>query len=240
MGRSEGQLDPERVDENWETLLAHIKARFDKRFLEPADILLKHEDEEIRQGSLPEGLGFSVLAIDCLLIETICGYENGAPTPMRGTSQAFETFLTTAPRFEKAFAQESRANEFVDAIRNGLLHDGETRRGWTIRQGTPTGPIVEDVGSGLIRLYRSAFHEALKDYVAAYFERLRAEDGVELRENLSNRIEQLCKDSVLSKQGGPLNTLVWAAHQDRGQPEPNDPLDQRRLRLATVVKKPSH
>lgn len=191
-----GQLDPESYDENWQTLIDHVRNRLEKRFLEPADILLEHEQEHIQKGSSPEGLGFSVLAIDCLLIETLCGYEQGQRTRRGGTHKAFENFLNTAPRFKDAFGHAGRAGDFADAIRNGLLHDGETRKGWIIWQGRPDGPIVADFGDGLLRLYRSAFHNALKEYVIDYFERLRAADGTQLRRNLESRINQLCEDSA--------------------------------------------
>lgn len=191
-----GLLDPASFDANWEKLLVHMRTRFAARFLEPAEVLLDYERKQIQSGKLPEGLGFSVLAIDCLLIETICGYKQGTRTLRGGTSKAFETFLSTAPRFKEVFDEGGRASDFAGAIRNGLLHDGETRSGWIIWQGCAEGPIVDDFGGGVLRLYRSAFHSALKEYVDDYFTRLRKADGTQLRENLRNRIDQLCKDSA--------------------------------------------
>lgn len=194
------RLDPDAFDDNWEKVVAHMHTRFAKRFLEPAEVLLSHEAQQIQEGTLPEGLGFTVLAIDCLLIETICGYEQGARTLVGGTSSAFEAFLSTAPRFKDAFAQGSRASAFANAIRNGLLHDGETRSGWIIWQGHAGGPIIDDLDGGVLGLYRSAFHSALKEHVSDYFARLRAKEGTQLRENLKKRIEQLCKESAPSME----------------------------------------
>ena len=193
-----GRLESDSYDEKWETLIAHVHRRLLRRFLEPADVLLRHEGEQVERGVLPEGLGFSVLAIDCLLIETICGYEQGERTRIRGTGKAFERFLSTAPRFKEAFGQGGRASDFADAIRNSLLHDGETRKGWIIWRGSADGPLIDDWGDGLLRLYRSAFHTALKEYVDDYFVRLRAAGGDELRRNLARRIDQLCEDSAPS------------------------------------------
>lgn len=191
-----GQLESSTYDENWEILIGHVWMRLSKRFLEPADVLLRHEQKQIRDDVFPEGLGFAVLALDCLLIEMLCGYERGEHTVVGETGKTFESFLSTRPRFKEAFSLDDRAATFCAAVRHGLLHDGETRKGWIIWQGSDDGPLIEDWGDGLLRLYRSAFHNAVKEYVDGYFARLRAEGEDELRMNLIKRLDQLCEESA--------------------------------------------
>jgi hypothetical protein len=160
--------------------------------MKPVDTILEKDQQE---PGLPEGRGFAIVALDCLLLESLYGYERGKRTEARETGAAFADLLYKKSQFAGAFAQ-GRAAKFGAAVRNGLLHDGETRQGWLIWRGDY--PLVEDLGDGRLALYRDAFHKAVKACFKEYFDKLRSPSdpvGVELRKTFKARVSQLCKDS---------------------------------------------
>jgi hypothetical protein len=119
------RLNPQKYDAQWRRVLGQMAARFNERFVGPADALIRR-DKRFRR--VPTGPGFAVLALDCILIETLFGYERGARTELGETGGAFIAFLKTQTGFEKG----DRAASFARAVRNGVIHDGETRDGWTV------------------------------------------------------------------------------------------------------------
>lgn len=188
------RLDPLRLDESWRDLIERIRTRVEKRFLEPVQLLL-NEERLARRDEYPEGLGFTVLAIDCLLIETLCGYENGARTNVGQTASTFEEFLKSAAGFADFFGEGDRAADFARSVRNGVLHDGEARNGWIVWERDPDGKVGDDLGEGVRVVYRSAFHEALVDYQDSYFDRLLETGNADLRANLKQRLDSLASES---------------------------------------------
>src|SRR5260370_35798832 len=68
--------------------------------------------------------GFTVLALDCLLIETLQQFKDGVRETPRGESGAyFERLLTSAP-FSAHFTQATAAT-FYDHFRCCILHEAE-------------------------------------------------------------------------------------------------------------------
>lgn len=190
------QLDPTRLDEQWQRAITAIERRFAARFIEPADALRKLDAAD--QGAFPEGRGFAILALDCLLIETLFGYRRGRRTLFGETSDAFKAFLAGAPSFKDDAALRARIPSFATAVRNGVLHDGETREGWIVWKSGPPGILAEVLGDRRLVLYRDAFHSAVVAAQKEYFDALRAGAGTEeaeLRARFRDRVDQLCDES---------------------------------------------
>jgi hypothetical protein len=139
------------------------------------------------------GFGFAMLAIDCLLIDTLQSFREGRTSSNEARStKAFIDFLVERPRFAPEFVSRSRAREFVDNVRNGLLHDGETRGGWRVRQGFPNGKVLEKTADGWI-LYRDRFHFALEAEFSDYLEQLMLPDAdPSLRSKFLRRMDSIC------------------------------------------------
>jgi hypothetical protein len=174
-------------------------AAFSERFLKPIQAILDHDD-----GETAEGRGFAVLALDCLLLESLYGYQRGRHTNVGATGAAFEKILLREP-FRADFEPGGRAASFGRAVRNGILHDGETRDGWIVWKAYGRGaPMVEE-RDGITRIYREIFHEGVKTYVTRYFESLREDspDATTLRENFKCRVNELCEDSAPPPIVGP-------------------------------------
>jgi hypothetical protein len=195
----QGKLSDESYGADWETAIAGIEGRFQERFIKPADNIQAMDRDTNEGPAFPEGRGFAIVALDCLLLESLYGYEMGKHTKGYGeTKTAFTVLLGSRRQFAKAFVPEDRAALFAAAVRHGLLHDGETRHGWIIRQGRSNGPLVGRLSDDRLVLYRDPFHAAVKAYVAEYFEILRSSHDAERtkrRKAFRARVEELCKES---------------------------------------------
>lgn len=187
-----GALRSDLYDEKWRRVIDAFYRRFDERFLGPAQAILDRDE-----GKIAEGSGFAVLALDCLLLESLYGYRMGRHTNVGATSSAFERILLEEP-FRKEFESKGRAAAFARAVRNGILHDGETRDGWIVAQALRDGlPMLEERDRMTV-IYREVFHEGVKAYLTAYFASLKEEGSLAtaLRENFRCRVNELCDDSA--------------------------------------------
>jgi len=128
--------------------------------------------------------GFAVVALDCLLIETLIGFMTGEP------SRGPDALLTKKVGNDELKFTEEQAQQFRESVRNGVIHDAETRSGWIIRPGKPDGQILT-INGGSIALNRDAFHSALKRELQVWLGKLRSGDDEMLRKNMKKRMEQI-------------------------------------------------
>jgi hypothetical protein len=120
--------------------------------------------------------GFAIMALCCLLIDTLqsfrvkpdamepvtgpCLYPSGpCIRPASSTTEQFKRFLRL-PAFRGEFDEDKVATQFVRGIRNGILHEAETRR-WVVWRDEPLDRIV-DREDGVYAVNRTAFYRALK------------------------------------------------------------------------------
>ena len=133
--------------------------------------------------------GFAVLALDCLLIETLQQFKEGADeTPRRKGEQYFVNFLTTAP-FSSYFTKTSAA-KFYGHFRCGILHQAEIKASSKVRR---VGPLVAPTpdGKGLI-INRKLFHATLRKAFAAYLRALRNRSDALLCQHFVKKMNHIC------------------------------------------------
>jgi len=160
------------AEEHWQKAIEIVEDRINGRFIRWIDQLI---------GS--EFAGFATMALDCLLLETLYGFQAGASTP--DTRKAYKTILTAPPfHFDDALAVA-----FYENVRNGIIHDTETRKGWLIRM-TPQSEIVKLDGAGSHILNRTIFHSRVKKAVRDWITQLRDGDTT-LRENMRKRMDEI-------------------------------------------------
>jgi hypothetical protein len=80
--------------------------------------------------SLCQENGFSIMALSCLLIETFESFRQGWPSSDGKSQAAFCYFFDRETRFHDF---KGYARDFYKHVRCGILHQGETTGGWTIR-----------------------------------------------------------------------------------------------------------
>src|SRR5574337_1186869 len=118
------QLD-DHNSKDWCEAIGIFDKRIRARYLEPVDLLLRAE----KHAKYRWRFGFTVLAIDCLLVETLQAFRLGLRDTKRRSKEMCRQFLTERPRFRKHF-DEPRAEAFYDFVRCGIVHQAEVREGW--------------------------------------------------------------------------------------------------------------
>jgi hypothetical protein len=141
----EGHLNTAEKD----ALIEFVSQRYEERFLDPIRTLRSAPRHS-------RGYGFAIMALCSLLIESLQSYRYGLPTTNAGEfgrlasfnppaefeipqkdhrsgTQVFCDFFSYAPH--KRLFPNVDGLIFYRAIRNGLLHQAQTKEGWRIKTG---------------------------------------------------------------------------------------------------------
>jgi hypothetical protein len=199
-------------DENaWLQAIDVFERRMKERFFSCLDALVQADTKPDLQSDalgtdhcIP---GFSVMALCCLLIETLQGFrEPSTPfsppgpcefpaglciKPSSGTNEQFRKFLRL-PSFGGAFNNKDVANEFLRGVRNGILHEGETRK-WVIWRQEPQEQIVAPEQDGYA-LNRYLFYGAVKQEFESYLKDLRNPESKQ-RQRFREQMQKLCNET---------------------------------------------
>lgn len=161
-------LKPASPEKDWISATEMFRKRME-RFLEPVRVLMDSRDAKTVIYS-----GFAIVALDCLLIETLQSFKTGRSNPVRYndrlSTQMIIDFLTQRPFF-KPYFDEKKARIFCDHFRNGMLHQGEVKSSGLIRIDTPEIVVPSDDNQSLV-INRWKFHNALIKEVENYIAEL--------------------------------------------------------------------
>jgi hypothetical protein len=137
-------------DKGWSKKPAFIEQRLRERYVDPIE-KLRPEDKN----------GFTIMALSCLMIETLESFYQGWGDTTGKSRRCFELFFAREPRF-KVIQDAGLAMSFYQNVRCGILHLGETKGGWKISR---SGAMFD---RGSMTLNATAFHRqialSLKDY----------------------------------------------------------------------------
>lgn len=143
-------------------------------------------------------LGFSIMSNMCLLMETIQSFRDGIKDSRGQEPKMFEKFidkygekhfaLTANEKKEFANTQKENTHSFYQNIRNGILHQGETKGGWRINNGDK----AIDVENKLIDAKK--FLDTMDKVLKAYIGKLKSgEESMEKCIKKLNAIIDNCK-----------------------------------------------
>jgi hypothetical protein len=171
---------------DWRKARSILRARINERYIVPCDRLI---NAEVRKAPGKRRYGFAVMALDCLLIETMGAFLDGLTDTTGHSRRVFCKFLRATAPFANAFAKPRLAEKFYDQFRCGILHQAEVKgegRVWSI------GPIV-DVDGERITVNRNAFHAALKAAFSNYLSELSDPANASLRENFKRKMDFIAR-----------------------------------------------
>lgn len=172
---------------DWATMVAIFQDRMHGRFLAPIEIM----EADSRIG---EFAGFSIMALDCLLIETLNQFYHGLDETPRDHKRHFWTFFRGSQYFKTNFTRKI-SDIFYSHVRCGLLHQAQTKKGTLIRadQETMISPAPGGLVNGII-VDRLRFHDAIKKEISTYGNRLESsdEDSADLRKNFIIKMQHIC------------------------------------------------
>lgn len=168
-------------ESDWQKAIEIFRDRLEGRFFKPIQMITSYEFA-----------GFAVVALDCLLIETIQQFIEGADeTPWKKEGEYFEKFLTKTGF--KDYFDKILAGKFYTQIRCGILHKAEIKNSSTIRRtnGLPLVKLSDD-GEGIV-INRIKFHKQLENEFKNYLERLSNPSEVTLRSNFKKKMDYICR-----------------------------------------------
>jgi len=155
---------------DWMTAVDIFLDRLCGRFLTPIEAIINHPDCEIQEFS-----GFTIIAIDCLLIETLNQFYRGTDETVGRHEDAFWDFFRGSRFFKNEFDTKQKAEIFYRHFRCGILHQAQTKKLSKIRIGMPAMAQLSVPGrikEGLI-IDRQKFHQALFNEINDYADKLK-------------------------------------------------------------------
>jgi len=178
------QLD-DAASHDWDIAISTFDSRIHERYINPVDFLVAAETDT---PLIERRFGFTILAIDCLLIETFGAFIEGHEDTDGCSKATFCKFLTARPQFSNHFS-EPLAKQFYKEFRCGVLHQAEvggSSKVWSV------GPLVQTVGDAII-VNRNEFHERLKIEFTAYLQELRNHTNTVLRDNFRKKMNFIAR-----------------------------------------------
>jgi len=155
------RLDLSSAGKDWSKAILMLRLRITERFIEPTDKLIELESSIPAKG---KKYGFAILALDCLLCETIQSFYEGVENSKGHSKQLFVKFLRERQNFKSHFTSDADAEDFYINFRCSLLHQAQTSgstKVWAL------GPLIKRL-NGETKVNRLVFHQALKDEFELY------------------------------------------------------------------------
>lgn len=163
--------------ENRKAIGDFVIQRFEERYFSPIENTpLKHKH------------GFTILAIACLVIETLESFYQGRPDTIRLSKKMFRDFFNRSTNLVD-FIKDG--DWFFDEIRCGILHQAETRGGWRIWR---KGPLLD---KNKKTINATKFLNEIRLEVRRYAEEIQSNDVC--WNNLKKKMEAICQNGMIVK-----------------------------------------
>jgi hypothetical protein len=158
------------------SIISFIKNRFTERYILPfRDNKSKH--------------GFSMMAVSCLMIETLESFWNGWLNSKNKSEKAFCYFFD---RSNRLIDFRGYSKEFYKHVRCGILHQAETTGGWRItRKGELFNKLTKTINA-------TEFIKILEEELSDYCNKLNNSHwDSEIWRNLRKKMNKICKNTEL-------------------------------------------
>jgi len=185
-------LIPGSAPELWQTAFTdYFYERLASRYLQPISVL--------QANGTFQGEGFSIVAIQCSMIEFLESTVQGlsyhhrrrndpplGPHEYSDSGDIFVQFLSNRQPFAADFNRDT-ARDFYESVRCGLLHEARTKNGWTIWARSPAGKVADPVAKVV---YRNDFQAGIIEFIEWYRTALGSE--VAVQEAFIRKFDSLC------------------------------------------------
>src|SRR5258706_4007343 len=147
----------------------------------------RYLERYIRPISGPQRHGFAIMAICCLMIESLVSFRNGWRKTIVDGHEAFEQFFNSDAVFGELAPLSA---EFYGHVRNAIFHQAETTGGWRIRRDEHR-PLFESANR---TIQADKFRDAVERSLLKYCGELRVNDwNSPIWENLITKVDSICK-----------------------------------------------
>lgn len=147
------------------------------RYIDPINLLSNSENIE--------KYGFAVMALDCLLIETLAQFRKGLKNTKGISKKEYVGFLEECIHMEN-----SEAEEFYNKIRCGILHSAQTYNGARLSM---NGKKIIENNKGTLIVSFDKMTESIISYFGDYKKKLVNGCDVELRNNFVKKMNYVCR-----------------------------------------------
>lgn len=169
-------------EEDWNRAIEMFDDRIDGRFFDVINVLKNNL-------VIPQS-GFSIMALDCLLIETLMQFKNGySVTPKGCNKKEYTNFLKD--EFPNEFPTKKIAELFYKDIRCGILHSAETKNGSDLTFNESS--VIKMIASNKIRVDIMKITRMLESYYKDYIRKLNDDNCSELRRKFIEKMDFVCK-----------------------------------------------
>lgn len=183
------RLNPDTpTSADWDTALKIFDERIRRRFLDPVGALIEAEKDRGQKM-----YGFAILAIDCLVIETLQGFREGKASHRGKSEERFANFLTGWDAFKvclpKNCDSRSLAKRVYSGYRSALHHSGATDGAFRVGI---SGPVFDFKNEHEVKINRTCLHKELTREFETYLDDLCSQNGTELRRNFLKKMNAIC------------------------------------------------
>ena len=199
-------------DDVWEAAILLFEKRLMRKFFDPVQLIIN--------GKTLKGEGFTIVTVQCALIEMFAAFRKGKIFNHNRTSDSpkyeykesqkmFTSLLRTASIFKDNFWELNQRGkvvinrpfnsvDFYKNVRCGLVHEARTKANWHITATPLNIPIKSEkkfivTEEGKTKIYRTILHYRLLDYLKEYLNELRndADEGKILRRYFARKLDDL-------------------------------------------------
>ena len=162
----------------WNTAIQIFDDRIKVRFLDQIDVL---------KGNNLAASGFSIMALNCMLIETLMQFELGLDkTPANRNKAYYCQFLRS--HFPDIFCNDALAGKFYTEVRCGILHSAQTGKNTALTFDNDCAVKEHD---GYFYVSVDRFSEMINSYYVCYKGRLQNGDS-NLRCKFIEKMTYIC------------------------------------------------
>ncbi|MEW8440374.1 MAG: hypothetical protein AB2689_19675 [Candidatus Thiodiazotropha taylori] len=161
-------------DQEMQKIIEFLRQRFTERYIEPMRVDLDKKN------------GFTIMAVSCLMIESLESFYQGWGDSNSKSQLAFCYFFDRNPNFVfiKGYSQE-----FYKCVRCGILHQGETTKGWHIRR---DGKVFNEKTK---TINAKIFHDEVENSLSSYCDTLQGEAwNSETWKRLRKKMKAVCRN----------------------------------------------
>ena len=191
----------------WELGFELFRTRINNKFIDPLDKIIHLRNQT--------GEGFAIVIVQCALIETFASFrygkvfnpryneENDPTYQYRDSRKIFTDFLHDEKIFQNHFFVMEHgskimdkpfvADDFYSNVRCALVHEGRTRKKWTINvkpRNASDNVFIKNT-SGKYKIYRTFLQKSLKKYLHGYITDLRKKQNDELRKFFGRKMDHI-------------------------------------------------
>lgn len=200
-----------KLTKDWEDAIRLLKERICERYFDPLKLLLDN--------SIGKGEGFTILTIECSLIEFLATLEDGKifkrnklPTDKhyyyKRSAKIYQHFLRTADIFDNYFFSTNdlkpkfSPQDFYLNVRCALIHEAQTRGKWEVKifktknEDSKNTICFDLTNEGGKLVYRTALFKALSIYFDNFIGiqlKQKNERGRTLRKHLARKIDHIAE-----------------------------------------------